>query len=85
MIGHLNQLQKANPHDPPSSSPPLPLIVLSLIWLNFPFPPSTYFPQIVLLRKNTGSPSGLSILGAGGGENFEVGSPLTLELAVPPL
>lgn len=47
--------------------------------------PSAYFPQIVLLRKNTGSPSGLSILGAGGGENFEVGSPLTLELAVPPL
>lgn len=46
--------------------------------------PSTYFPQIVLLRKNAGSPSGLSILGAGGGENFEVSSPLTLELAVPP-
>lgn len=37
-----------------------------------------------LLKKHAGSPSGLHPLGAGGGENFEVSSPLPLVLAVPP-
>lgn len=39
---------------------------------------------MVLLRKNTGSPPGLSIQGAGAEENFEVSSPPTPEPAVPP-
>lgn len=82
MIGHLNQLQKANPHARPSSSPLFPVHFLTHLAVFSPSP-STYFLQIVLLRTNAGSPSGLSILGAGGGKNFEVSSPLTLELAVP--
>lgn len=84
MTGHLNQLQK--PIHMLIPVPHLPFQHRSLTHLAlFPPSPSTHFPQIVLLRKNAGSPLGLSIPGAGGEENFEVSSPLTLELAVPPL
>lgn len=66
-------------------APSLSLLDHSLTHLAIFSPsPSTLLSQIVLLKKHAGSPSGLHPLGAGGGENFEVSSPLPLVLAVPP-